>query len=54
MMLTVLRLGLVAALLLGLLLRPRDFIEGNNKSGNHKGNPGWSGPPLPDGQVCLP
>ncbi len=32
----------------------RNVIEGNNKSGNHEGNPGWSGPPLPDGQVCLP
>lgn len=29
-------------------------IEGNNRSGNPQGNPGWPGRPLPDGQVCLP
>jgi parallel beta-helix repeat protein len=30
-------------------------IEGNNKSGNHKGNPGTHPfTNLPDGQVCLP
>ncbi|MFN4218624.1 MAG: right-handed parallel beta-helix repeat-containing protein [Candidatus Bipolaricaulia bacterium] len=30
-------------------------IEGNNKSGNHKGNPGTHPfANLPDGQVCLP
>jgi parallel beta-helix repeat protein len=34
-----------------------NVIEGNNKSGNHKGNPGnhpWNRPGVPDGQVCLP
>ncbi len=32
-----------------------NIIEGNNKSGNHKGNPGTHPfTNLPDGQVCLP
>lgn len=32
----------------------KTVVEGNNRTGNHTGNPGWQGPPLPDGQVCLP
>jgi parallel beta-helix repeat protein len=32
----------------------KTVIEGNNRAGNHKGNPGWTGPPMSDGQVCLP
>ena len=34
----------------------KNVIEGNNTSGNQNGmgNPGWKGPVIPDGQMCLP